>query len=336
MNKRFFSTMLVIIILDATNMLYAQDPFVSQYFSSPMHLNPALIAKGVGDWRVAGIYRTQWQGAGAEPYTTALVSVEKNLRTGSSGKDFLGAGLMVISDASNAGLLKRHVVSAGFSYNNALDAEGKQYFGGGLSINYSRRMLDPSKFVFQSQFGSGGYQPSAPANDNVSTPNSSYIDVTAGLQYSAKGDHSGFYAGITYFHANRPKEGVYDNTAYAIDPRLNLQMGYQQLFSNNGELHLSTLYDHQGEMSRFTAGLLYKQPVEGSQLQVKTINLGVWDRFGDAVYPYIGIEAASWLLGLSYDVPTSKISSSFRNLQSFEISFTCLFGVKKSGVVAAY
>jgi hypothetical protein len=55
----------------AANMLYAQDPFVSQYFSSPMHLNPALIAKGVGDWRVAGIYRTQWQGAGAEPYTTA-------------------------------------------------------------------------------------------------------------------------------------------------------------------------------------------------------------------------------------------------------------------------
>jgi hypothetical protein len=61
------------------------------------------------------------------------------------------------------------------------------------------------------------------------------------------------------------------------------------------------------------------------------MNLGVWDRFGDAVYPYIGIEAASWLLGLSYDVPTSNVSNSFRNLQSFEISFTCLFGVKKSG-----
>lgn len=336
MNKRIFLPVLVTMILGAANRLYAQDPFVSQYFSSPMHLNPAMIAKGVGDWRLAATYRTQWQGTGSEPYTTAMLSIEKNLRAGSNRNDFLGAGLTVMSDASNAGLLKRHVVSAGFSYNNAIDAEGKQYFGGGLSINYSRRMLDVSKFVFQSQFGSGGYQPSISANDNVPVPNSSYIDVTAGLQYSVKGEHSGFYAGATYFHANRPKEGAYNNNEYTIDPRLNLQMGYQQLLGNSGELHLSTLYDHQGEMSRFTAGLLYKLPVEGSQLNVKTMNFGVWDRFGDAVYPYIGIEAAGWLLGLSYDVPTSKVSNSFSSLQSFEISFTCLFGAKKPGAITAY
>jgi type IX secretion system PorP/SprF family membrane protein len=336
MSKRILSAMLVTILLGAADILYAQDPFLSQYFSSPMHLNPALIAKGVGDWRLAGAYRTQWQGAGAEPYTTAMISVEKNLYTGSSRNDFLGAGLVVISDASNAGLLKRHVVSAGFAYNKALDAAGKQYFGGGLSINYSRRMLDASKFVFQSQFGSGGYQPSAAANDNIPVPSSSYIDITAGIQYSVKGDHSGFYAGLSYFHANRPKDGAYGDNKYTIDPRLNLQMGYQQLLGNSGELHLSTIYDHQGEMNRFSAGLLYKLPVEGSQLHVKTMNLGVWNRFGDAVYPYIGIEAKGWLLGLSYDVPTSTISNSFRNLQSFEISFMCLLGAKKSGTVAAY
>jgi type IX secretion system PorP/SprF family membrane protein len=336
MNKRIFSPVLVTVILGAANMLYAQDPFLSQYFSSPMYLNPALIAKGVGDWRLMGAYRTQWQGGGAEPYTTAMVAAEKNLKAGSSGNDFLGVGLMVISDASNAGLLKRNTISAGLSYNNALDAAGKQYFGGGLSINYSRRMLDASKFVFQSQFGSGGYQPSLAANDNVPVPNSSYIDVTAGLQYSVKGDHSGFYAGISYFHANKPKDGVYSGDEYTIDPRLSLQMGYQQLLGSSGELQLSTIYDHQGESNRFTAGLLYKLPVEGSQLKVKTMNLGIWDRFGDAVYPYIGIEATGWLLGLSYDVPSSNVSNSFRSLQSFEISFTCLFGGKKSGTVAAY
>ncbi|MES2328554.1 MAG: hypothetical protein V4539_03060 [Bacteroidota bacterium] len=33
---------------------------------------------------------------------------------------------------------------------------------------------------------------------------------------------------------------------------------------------------------------------------------------------------------------TSNASNSFRNLQSFEISFTCLFGAKKAGVVDAY
>ncbi len=336
MNKRILSLLPVIVIMGAANMLYAQDAFLSQYFSSPMYLNPALIAKGVGDWRLSGTYRTQWQGSGAQPYTTAMVSAEKNLYTGSSRNDFLGAGLMVISDASNAGLLKRNMVSAGFSYSKALDAAGKQYFGGGLSINYSRRMLDVSKFLFQSQFGSGGYQPSAPSGENVPVPSSSYIDVTAGLQYSIKEDRSGFYAGASYFHANSPKDGAYSDNAYTIDPRLSLQMGYQQLLGDSSELQVSTIYDHQGQINRFTAGLLYKLPVKGSQLKVKTMNLGVWDRFGDAVYPYIGIEAGGWLLGLSYDVPTSKISNSFGNLQSFEISFTCLLGKKRSGPVFAY
>jgi len=337
MNKRILSSVLVTVILGTANMLYAQDPLLSQYFSSPMYLNPALIGKSVGDWRLSSTYRTQWQGEGSEPYTTAMVSVEKNLYAKSNRNDFLGAGLMVSSDASNAGLLKRNMVSLGFSYNNALDAAGKQYFGGGLSINYYHRMLDVSKFVFQSQFGSGGYQPSIPANDNVAVPNSSYVDVTAGIQYSVKGEHSGFYMGASYFHANRPKDGAYNNNEYTIDPRLNLQMGYQQLMGENGgELQLSTIYDHQGELNKFTAGLLYKLPVEGSQLKVKTMNLGVWDRFGDAVYPYIGVEATGWLLGLSYDVPTSNVSNSLRNVQSFEISFTCLFGAKKSGAVTAY
>ena len=38
----------------------AQDPHFSQFFSSPLTLNPALTGLFDGDFRVAGNYRTQW------------------------------------------------------------------------------------------------------------------------------------------------------------------------------------------------------------------------------------------------------------------------------------
>ncbi len=324
------------ILLFATGILSAQDSRLSQYFVSPMNLNPALIGKSVGDWRLLGAHRSQWQGSGAEPYTTTTVSIEKNLFAGSTGNNVLGAGLMLQSDESNAGLLKRQHVTAGIAYNNAIDAEGKQFFGGGISVNYARRMLDRSKMLFQSQYGSGGYQPDIPANDNIALPSNSYIDINAGVHYSIRTDKYGFYIGAGYFHANKPKESIYENTEYVIDPRISLQAGYQLLFANNSELHISSIYEKQGNLSRFTGGLLYKLAVSGSGLSIKTINLGIWDRVGDAVYPYIGIEAGSWVLGMSYDVPVSTVANSLQNLQSFEISFGLQFGKRKMANVFAY
>ena len=57
----------------------AQDPHFSQYFASPMTLNPSLIGKDVADWRAAINFRTQWWGSGISPYTTTTISLEKRL-----------------------------------------------------------------------------------------------------------------------------------------------------------------------------------------------------------------------------------------------------------------
>lgn len=327
-NANIFSTGMLLAGVLLSVSLYAQDPVLSQYFASPMSLNPALTGKGVSDWRLMGSYRSQGQGDGVQPFTTSVISLEKNLLDAGS-KNVLGAGLLVMSDASNGGLLKRNYVTLGISYNNALDAEGKQMLGGGISASFVTRIVDASKFVFQSQFSSGGYQPSIAPGDGAAVPSSNYLDINAGLHYSIQGDRSGFYTGISYFHAGKPYDGVYYDAKYNIDPRMSIQMGYQYRFAGNGELQFSGIYDQQEGTSRVTAGMMYKLAVNGSQLSIRSINLGVWDRFGDAIYPYIGLDGNSWLLGLSYDIPTAQISNSLANLQTFEVSFGLLLGKKE-------
>ena len=56
--KRFVITLMVCVTL--TEFSQAQDPNFSQFFASPLTLNPALTGKFDGVLRVAGNHRNQW------------------------------------------------------------------------------------------------------------------------------------------------------------------------------------------------------------------------------------------------------------------------------------
>ena len=314
---------------------FGQDPRLGHYFMAPMVTNPAMMGKNVGDWRALATYRSQWQGSGTEPFTSTFVSLEKNL-LGVGAKNQLTGGVMFMTDASNGGLLKHNNFGVGAAYHSTLDGAGKHQLSGGLTFNYMSRILDASKFQFGSQIGSGGYQPVINPNDGVVIPKLDNFDVNAGLLYQYRGESSGFYGGVGYFHAARPIEGAYYNSSYSVDPRLSLQAVYQLKTDANGsELSVSSLFEQQGGYNQFTAGLLYKIGFSQTVTTLNSVNVGVWNRFGDAVYPYLGLEGNQWLLGFSYDVITSKMAGT--SLHSFELSFGWQFGknagVRKGGVV---
>ena len=55
--KNLFAFVLLTVLC---NGLYAQDPHFSQFFSSPLTLNPAFTGKFDGAVRFIGDYRNQW------------------------------------------------------------------------------------------------------------------------------------------------------------------------------------------------------------------------------------------------------------------------------------
>ena len=56
----------------------AQDPAFSQFFASPLSLNPALTGKFNGTVRVAGNYRNQWPQID-NAFITSTVSIDGNI-----------------------------------------------------------------------------------------------------------------------------------------------------------------------------------------------------------------------------------------------------------------
>ncbi|MEZ4915768.1 MAG: type IX secretion system membrane protein PorP/SprF [Chitinophagales bacterium] len=101
MKIRLFTLLAVLFTFLATNHLEAQDIHFSQYYASPLTLNPALTGKFDGLWRVNAIYRDQYRNAVSNnplPYMTPSFSVDFSLLKNKLKTDALGVGAMVFYD----------------------------------------------------------------------------------------------------------------------------------------------------------------------------------------------------------------------------------------------
>lgn len=329
-NSNFKLSLLAISVSLIATIAKAQDPHFSQYFASPLTINPSFTGKDVTDMRVAINMRSQWWGGtNINPYTTGTFSFEKRLATNRLGDDQLAIGFLGLTDGSNNGILKNNYFGTSIAYNKLVSA--KTTIGLGLSMVYANRILDANQFQFQSQFGSMGFQRSIPANDFITVQKRSYLDFNAGVNLSQDLDNWGYTVGAGYFHAGRPNEGAYDNKQYAIDTRLSLQGNAWFALGrgdNRSTFHVSNLTEFQGVNTIFTLGGIYKAKIAGDDT-IESLNLGIFNRFGDAVYPYVGLETKNWIVSLTYDAVTSEVSN-YNAVSSIELGFVWQFAGKKN------
>jgi len=93
----------------------AQDIHFSQFYASPMTLNPSLTGKISSKYRMTGIYRSQW-GSVSVPFITFSGSFDLPFLQKQLKKNFLGAGLVVLNDKSGTGALTNQSVYVSLAY----------------------------------------------------------------------------------------------------------------------------------------------------------------------------------------------------------------------------
>src|SRR6187549_4151832 len=94
--RKYLTAVIVCVILSNTS--FGQDPNFSQFFVSPLTLNPALTGKFNGDFRIAGNYRDQWP-AISKAFITSTVSFDMGILDGRLPQgDTWGIGLMGMTD----------------------------------------------------------------------------------------------------------------------------------------------------------------------------------------------------------------------------------------------
>src|SRR5947208_7152692 len=171
-------------ILIAALFSHAQDPNFSQFFVSPLTLNPALTGKFDGAFRVAGNYRNQWPTIN-NAFTTATVSVDGAiLKNRIPEFDQFGVGIMAFSDKSGNGVLQNNYLALSTAYHKALDENGYNQIGLGFQGTYVNKRLDVTKVKFEDQLTANGFTGVTSELFSQEDLNVSYFDMNLGFLYN--------------------------------------------------------------------------------------------------------------------------------------------------------
>ncbi len=311
---------LCIVLVLYTFTSYAQDPHFSQFFASPLTLNPAFAGKFNGTFRIAGNYRDQWPTIN-RAYQTGTVSVDfPILKNHIASNDTWGVGLMGFSDKSAAGAVAFNYISLTTAFHKGLDEEGYQQLGAGFQATYSNMRINPANLKFEDQltpFGFTGVTSETFAGSNLK---SSYLDLNAGLLYTASTtDRNNMYVGVSVYHINRPKQNFNSGAEFLLSPRSTIHAGGYFGLTDHTTLHVSALYTSQAKAYETLAGGAIEFST-GDPYNPVSFYAGGWLRFKDAVIPYVGLEFNSFRLGATYDVNISKLKTASESRGGLEIS----------------
>ena len=299
---------LFLISVTAAIVIKAQDPHFSQFFSSPLTLNPAFTGKFDGEWRLAANHRDQWPSI-PKAYVTTSASFDFGILKNKIPKgDVFGIGISGLSDQSADAALKLNYGSLSLSYHKALDEDGYNTIGAGFQATFSSAILDRNKLTFEDQLTQNGF--TNPTNETFSNGTSqSYVDMNAGLLYSGSSNGlNNYYVGVSVYHINKPNLSFIDKT-WNLASRITLHGGGSFPLSDNLSVHTSAIYQLQNKASEIVLGGAVSALVNGDEANPTNVYFGSWLRVNDAIIPYLGLEINGLRIGASYDINTSGLKA---------------------------
>jgi len=313
----------LVLILSYIHSSYAQDANFSQFFASPLTLNPALTGKFDGDFRVAFNYRNQWPSIN-NAFTTATTSFDVGLLKNRIPEvDQFGAGVMLFTDKAGNGVLQNNYLGLSTAYHKGLDENGYNQLGVGFQGTFVNKRLDITSLKFFDQLTSQGFTGLTSEIFTKDQINVSYFDMNAGILYN--GTTNGFnniYAGASMYHINRPRES-FQGGDYFLEPRLTLQAGGMVPLADLNSVHFSANYSRQAKATNTVIGGAYSLNVNGDETNPTNLYVGTWVRFGDAIIPYVGLEFGGLQVGATYDVNVSSLkpASNMRGGAEFSLIY---------------
>src|SRR5450631_904850 len=334
MKKRFH---ILIGMIFLTGAVSAQDPSFSQFFASPLTLNPALTGKFNGDLRAAGNYRNQWPDVN-RAYITSTVSVDLPILQGVLPEDDRwGIGIMAMTDKTANGILNSNYFALSTAYHKAVDEDGMHQISVGFQGTYANKTLDGPRLHFLDGLQiDGTWLPSATEPVNLQVVTTSYFDMNAGVLYngSLNGTNE-IYFGVSMYHLNQPKESFLGVDNITVPTRLTVHGGgYFPSESTGTTWYVSAQYNRQLTASELVVGGAVELSASTDELKPVNVYIGSWARFNnvnDALIPYVGLDYGSFNLGMSYDVNISAFKVGSQSQGGIEISLIYIFKKTKDG-----
>lgn len=316
--------LLTCVILTATLFGKAQDPNFSQFFVSPLTLNPALTGKFDGNYRLALNFRNQWPSI-YNAFRTYTASFDgRLLQNHIPDYDQFGIGVLGLTDKSGNGVLQHNYIGISTAYHKSLDENGFHQIGLGFQGIYVNKRLDVNSLKFEDMLRSDGFTGLTQEDFSNFHLNLSYFDLNAGFFYNGTTDGTNnFYLGASMYHINRHEETFSDTGHYFMASRVTFQAGGMVPVGDYNAFHFSAMHSRQANAVNTVIGGAYMLNINPDPYNTSNLYLGSWFRFGDAIIPYVGLEFGEFRIGASYDVNVSglKPASNMRGGAEFSLIY---------------
>jgi type IX secretion system PorP/SprF family membrane protein len=309
------------------NEILAQDIHFSQFYASPLSLNPAMSGKIANKYRIAANYRNQW-GSVSVPFVTFSGSFDLPFATKQMKNNFFGAGLFIVSDKTGSGNLATQAAYISFAYHQKLAKKRirhpKHYLSMGLQAGYVQKSVDINKLVFASEWNPSSKTFTNPSLESFRAGgNISYADFTGGLMVSSFfSEMFALYGGLTFHHLSTPKESFLVGAADTnkINNRSTFHLGSKVGINDKIFLNPSFLYLNQTKGQDIVFGTSLSFILNNDLSAPTAFYIGSWYRVGDAIVALVGYEIHNTRFGISYDINLSSLSPASANRGGLEFT----------------
>jgi len=300
-----------------TATISAQDIHFSQFYASPLNLNPAMTGVMNCNVRLVGNYRNQWASVlKANAFSTYSVSYDQKIPVGRN--DYFGVGGTFWGDKageSNFATLQGRL-SLSYSKKMSGGRNSGNYLVVGADVGASQRSIDFLNLRYGSQ--------------HVDNDNFLFADVSAGLLwFSVLDENSNFYIGGAFAHLNRANQSFNSDTFEELYSKFTIHAGGEFLVSDRVGLIPGVVSLFQGPSFELNAGTSLKFLLGKSKRLHQAFQIGAWFRLSnhfknsftsDALILSTKFDYEQFSIGFSYDVNVSSLRPASNSNGAFEFS----------------
>ncbi len=297
---------------------FSQDVHFSQYYLSPLTLNPANTGNFKGDYRFFGNYRSQWR------------DIDKAYNTFSAGGDFniypqnlnFSGGLYFLNDRSGGNLVINkimpsaafHVKLAGFN------------LSAGIQPGVVIKFIDfyAHSFPEQLNWGTGKFDKTLTNSESNVDQRTTYFDLNTGFHVSKRFGKFEPEVGFSFFHLNKPKESMLGfNNRLPIKQFYNAALTYFALPKLSFKIH--SFCGYTAKASDWVTGVEADYILNKNAFFTNSVFAGFMWRDGlkrntDASIGTVGMHYMNYTIGFSYDITMSQLKTAVDSRGAYEIA----------------
>jgi type IX secretion system PorP/SprF family membrane protein len=320
----------------------AQDIHFSQFYQSPLNLNPAMTGVMNCNHRIVANYRNQWASVlKSNAYNTYSASYDQKIPVGRY--DYFGLGGTMWGDKAGASQFGTIQARLSGSYAKKMGGYRKKahYLVLGADAGVSQRSINSANLQWPSQNDNGQFNPNL-AGENITNPNFFFVDLSAGaLWFSVLDENNSFYFGGAFSHLNRANQS-FEKANIPLYSKFTFHAGGEFLTGQRFGLVPGVVSFFQGPSWQVNFGNSFKFLLGNSRRYNQAFQIGAWARLAnrlangklmDALILSTRFDYEQFTIGFSYDINTSSLSTASNGNGAFEFSLVYkICGPERRGV----